>query len=103
MNSSNIGGQNAEDNLTITSIAKELKEQEGSKADAWEGQFPSDEKEKEGGKRARAELDSSTSSATSPQVKVLRNNDDEKEKPTGNNGKNKGGGKKVVKDSNAKK
>jgi hypothetical protein len=103
MNSSNIGGQNAEDNLTITSIAKELKEQGGSKADAWEGQFPSDEKEKEGAKRTRAELDTSTSSATSPQQKLLRNNDDEKEKPTGNNGKNKGGGKKVVKDSSAKK
>ena len=102
MNSSNIDGQNTEDNLTITSIAKELKEQGGNKDDAWDG-LPSEEKANEQAKRTRADLDSSTSSTASPQQKVLRNNDDEKEKPTGNNGKNKGGGKTVVKDSSAKK
>jgi hypothetical protein len=41
MNSSNIDGQNTEENLTITSIANELNEKGGNKDDACEGQFPS--------------------------------------------------------------
>ena len=100
MNSSNIDGQNTEENLTITSIANELNEKGGNKDDAWEGRFPSDEKAKEIAKRTRDDLDSSASSTASPEQKVHKNNDDKKEKPTGNNGKNQSSSKKVGKDSN---
>ena len=102
MNSSNIDGQTTED-LTITSIANELKEKVGNKDAAWDGQFPSEEKSKEPAKRTRDNLDSSNSSASStasPVLKVLRNNDDKKEEPTGKNGKNITSSKKVGKDSN---
>jgi hypothetical protein len=99
MNSSNIDGQITED-LTITSIANELKEKVNNKDDAWNGQFPNEEKSKEAAKRTRDNLDSSASSTASPEQKVLKNNDDKKEKPTGKNGKNNSSSKIVEKGSN---
>ena len=99
MKSSNIDGQITED-LTITSIANELKEIVGNKDDAWNGQFPNEEKSKEAAKRTRDNLDSSASSTASPEQKVLKNNEDKKEKPTGKNGKNNSSSKIVEKGSN---
>jgi hypothetical protein len=100
MNSSNIDGQNTEENLTITSITNELKEKFGNKDDAWNENFQNEEKAKEAAKRTRDNLDSSASSTASPEQKVLKNNDDKKEKPTGKTGKNNSGSKKVEKGPN---
>jgi hypothetical protein len=103
MNSSNKDGQITEV-LTITSIANELKEKVSNKDDAWNGQFPNEEKSKEAAKRTRDNLDSSASSTASPEQKVLKNNEDKKEKPTGKNkkknGKNNSSNKNVEKGSN---
>jgi hypothetical protein len=83
MNSSNIDGQNTEENLTIASITNELKEKFGNKDDAWNENFQNEGKSKETVKRTRDNLDSSASSTASPDQKVLKNSSDNMEKPNG--------------------
>jgi hypothetical protein len=81
MNSSNIDGQNTDENLTITSLVNEVREKYGNANGANTTNIPSEEKAKETVKRTREErnLDSSASSTASPNLKLIKNSDEKQE------------------------
>jgi hypothetical protein len=79
MNSSNIDGQSRDENLTIASMVNEMREKYGNSNGACNENAPSEEKAKETAKRTRDNLDSSASSTTSPDQKLLKNCEEKKE------------------------
>jgi hypothetical protein len=79
MNSSNIDGQSRDENLTITSMVNEMREKYDNSNGACNENVPSEEKVKETAKRTRDNLDSSASSTTSPDQKLLKNCEENKE------------------------
>ena len=73
VNSTSIDGQKIDESLTIANIVNELKENMVQQNDAWNEDFPDEQRAKEAIKRSReTNLDSSMSSTASPDSKLKK-------------------------------